>query len=64
MSRQTPSPARTVSTKQTPRPVVTKESVGATTLSRRTGRPYLVLQSLLNLCVSVLYIFLLSLFSF
>jgi len=57
MSRQTLSPARIVIAEQTPGPVVAKESVGATTSSTRTGRPYLILHSLLNSCVSVLFIF-------
>ena len=42
--------------KKTPRPVVIKESVKAITSSTIVGRPHLVLHSLLNSCVSVLFI--------
>lgn len=45
-------------TLQTFGPVVAEEFVGVTTTSTRTGRLYLVLHSLLNLFVSILFIFL------
>lgn len=46
--------------RQNPGPVVAKKSVGATTTFVRTGRVYLVLHSLLNSHVPILFVFLLS----
>ena len=54
---QTLNPAEIVITKQTVELVVAKESFGATTSTTRTGRPYLILHSFLNILASALFIF-------